>query len=166
MMLSSWLMNGTRPSAVGYHSAAWITKNNVIAMPIAMRTMCCFKRPPAGRLRRRLKWPRRKGVLRGTPPSSLQEEFHLHAGEFDDVVILERSRRRSDLLPVHRGPGRALNVGDEVALRPAGEHRVLHARLAEGGERLVELELLAGVAAGEQLDRPERLCRLRRRRSR
>src|SRR3954469_19916156 len=142
MMLSSWLMNGTRPSAVGYHSAAWITKNKVIAMPIAMRTMCCFKRPPAGGLRRRLEWPRRKGVLRGTPPSSLQEEFHLHSGELDDVVILERGRRRSDLLSVHRRARRALDVGDEVALRPAGQHGDLHARLAERGERLVELELL------------------------
>src|SRR3954462_12342467 len=116
MMLSSWLMNGTRPSAVGYHSAAWITKNRVIAMPIAMRTMCCFKRPPAGRLRRRSGWPRRKGVLRGTPPSSLQEEFHLHAGKLDHVVVLERGLLRSDLLAVHHGARRALDVRDEVAL--------------------------------------------------
>src|SRR3954470_3682999 len=138
MMLSSWLMNGTRPSAVGYHSAAWITKNKVIAMPIAMRTMCCFNGPPAGGLRRRSEWPRRKGVLRGTPPSSLQEEFHLHAGELDDVVILERGRRWADLLPVHRGPRRALDVRDEVALRPARQHCDLHAGLAKRGERLVQ----------------------------
>src|SRR3954468_14891706 len=127
----------------------------MIAMPIAMRTMCCFKRPPAGRLRRRSGWPRRKGVLRGTPPSSLQEEFHLHAGKLDHVVVLERGRRRSDLLAVHRGARRALDVRDEVALRPSRQYRHLHPWLAERGKRLVEFEFLAGVAAGEQLDRPK-----------
>src|SRR5882757_368274 len=112
-------MKGTRPSAVGYFSAACRTKSSVIAMPIAMRTICCFKRPPAGRLRRRGGWPRREGVLRGTPPSSLQEEFHLHAGELDHVVILERGGRRADLLAVHARARDALDVGDEVALGAA-----------------------------------------------
>src|SRR3954470_21129407 len=134
----------------------------MIAMPIAMRTMCFFTRPPAGRLRRRSGWPRRKGVLRGLPPSSLQKEFHLHAGELDHVVVLERSRRRSDLLAVQRRARRAFDVGNKVALRPARQHRDLNARLAERGERLIELELLAGVAAREELDRAQWLRRLRR----
>src|SRR6266850_1479564 len=122
-------------------------KNSVIARPMAMRTMCCFMLPPAdGRGRR--------GGSR--PGSAFEEEFHLHAGELDDVVVLERSRRRSDLLAVDRWAVRAFDVRDEVALRPAREHRYLHARLAEGGEGFVELELLAGVAARKQLDRAER----------
>src|SRR5580765_7617323 len=110
-MLSSWLMKGTRPPEIGYHSAACATKNSMIATPIAMRTMCCFRRPPAGGLRRRSGWPRRKGLREGTPPSSLQEEFHLHAGELDHVVILERRRRRADLLAVHGRARRAFHVG-------------------------------------------------------
>ena len=49
-------------------------------------------------------------------------------------------------------------MGDEVALRAARQHRDLHAGLAERGERLGELELLAGVGAREELDRAERLA--------
>src|SRR5262252_6164496 len=96
-----------------------MTKNSVIATPSAMRTMCCFMRPPAVDLRRRLGGPRRRELLRETPRSSLQEEFHLHAGELDHVVILERGRRRTDLLAVYRRARRAFDVGDEVALRAA-----------------------------------------------
>ena len=84
-------------------------------------------------------------------------------------MILQRVRRRADLLAVDLGTRRALDVGDEVALRPARQHRDLHAGLAERGERLGELELLAGVAARKQLDRAERLAaglRCRRRRGR
>src|SRR5262245_58849323 len=139
-MLSSWLMKPT-----GYCSAALTTNNSVIARPAAIRTMCCF---------------RGAAVLLG-----LQEEFHLDAGELDHVVILERVRRGADLLAVHLGPLVAFHVGDEVALRPARQHRDLDAGLAERGERLVELELLAGVAAGKQLDRAERLAAGLRRRS-
>src|SRR3989442_11208720 len=103
-------------------------KNSVIASPIAIRTRCCFR------------------------ASGLEEEFHLHACELDDVMVLERVRRRPDLLAVHVGAVRALDVSDEITLRAAGEDRHLHARLTERGERLGELELLAGVRAGEQLD--------------
>src|SRR5258708_6351125 len=109
-MLSSCATNGSLPSRVGYCSAAWITKNSMIATPIAMRTICCFKRPPAGRLRRGGGGPRGEGVLRGPPPSSLQEEFHLHAGELDHVVILQRGGRRADLLAVHARARDALAV--------------------------------------------------------
>src|SRR5918992_4988918 len=127
-MLSSCETKASRPSRVGYSFMACATNNSTIARPIAIRTRCCFR------------------------ASGLQEKFHLHAGELDDVVILERVRRRADLLPVHVGAGGALDMGDEVALRAAGEHRHLHARLAERGERLGELELLAGVGAREKLD--------------
>src|SRR5204863_9214028 len=80
--------------------------------------------------------------------SSLEEEFHLNAGQFDDVVVLERMRRRTDFLAVDGGTLRAFDVGDEVALGPPSQHRNLNAGLAERGERFGELELLAGVAAG------------------
>src|SRR3954463_6194206 len=110
-------------------------KKSVIAMPIAIRTMCCFK----GR-------------------SALEEKLHLHAGELDHVVILERRGSRTDLLAVHRGAIRPFHVSDEVSLRTAGQHCHLHPGLAERGERLGELELLAGVAAREELDGAERLA--------
>src|SRR6185503_11484428 len=129
-MLSSWRMK-----PIGYCQAALPTKNSVTARPTAIRTMCCF---------------RGASELLG-----LQEEFHLDAGQLDHVVVLERVRRRADLLSIHLGALVALDVGDEVALRAARQHCDLHPGLAERGERLAELELLAGVAAGEQLDGAE-----------
>src|SRR5580765_6712030 len=118
-------------------------KNSVIARPTAIRTMCCF---------------RGASELLG-----LQEKFHLDAGELDHVVILERVRGGADLLAVHLGTLVAFDMGDEVALRPPRQHRDLNTGLAERGERLGELELLAGIPTGEQLDRAERLAtRLRR----
>src|SRR5688500_8742284 len=119
-MLSSWLTKPSLPSSDGYQFAAWPMKNSVIARPIAILAICCFR-------------------------SGLQKKFHLHAGQFDHVVVLERVRRGADLLAVDRRPVGALDVRDEVALRPAREHRDLHAGLAERGERLGKLELLAGV---------------------
>src|SRR6202165_6150612 len=116
-------------------------KSSASGRPRAILTMCFFG------------WP---AVL----ALCLQEEFHLHAGTLDYIVILERVRGRADLLTVDRGPVGAFHVGDEVALRPAGQHCHPDPGLAERGERLGELELLAGVGAGEQLDRAERLRRL------
>src|SRR3954465_7895550 len=134
MKLSSWVTEGSRSSPARCFWTACATKNSTIARPIAIRARCCLR------------------------ASSLEEEFHLHAGELDDVMILERVRRRADLLPVHVGARRALDVGDEVALRPARKDRDLHARLAERSERLGELELLAGVGARQELDRAARLA--------
>src|SRR3970040_2240060 len=113
-------------------------KNRVMTSPRTMRTMFCFMRAPSGRRSR----------VRGAVPrrgSSLQEELHLDARQLDDVVILERMRRGADRLAVHHPRICALDVCDEVALRAARQHRHLHAGLAERGERLGELELLAGV---------------------
>src|SRR6185295_18507801 len=132
-MLSSW-----RTKPMGYCSAALAMKNSVIARPTAIRTVCCF---------------RGASELLG-----LQEEFHLDAGQLDHVVILERVRGGTDLLAVHLGTLVAFDMGDEVALRPARQHRHLYPGLAEGGQRLGQLELLAGVRAGEELDRAERLA--------
>src|SRR2546422_6302378 len=55
--------------------------------------------------------------------SRLQEEFHFHSGELDHVVILERVRRGADLLAIDGGPVGPFHMRDEVALRPAGQHR-------------------------------------------
>src|SRR6185436_561730 len=126
MMLSSWETKRSLPSAVGNQPAACATKKSVIARPSA------------------------------TLRSSLEEKLHLDARELDHVVILERMRRGADLLAVDGRAVGALDVGNEVAGRAPREHRDLHAGLAERGERLVELELLAGIAAGQQLDRAER----------
>src|SRR3954452_9368177 len=110
MKLSSCVMEGSRSSPARCFWRACATKNSTIARPIAIRARC--------RLR----------------ASSLEEEFHLDAGELDDVVVLEPMGRRADLLAVHVGPRRALDVGDEVALRPARQDRHLLPGLAERGE--------------------------------
>src|SRR5882762_7619793 len=137
MMLSSWVTKPMRSLR-----SASPTKNSVIARPRTILTTCCLRSALSG----------------------LQEEFHLDAGQFDDVVVLEGMGRGADFLAVDGGTLRAFDVGDEVALRPAGEHRDLHAGLAERSEGLGELELPAGVAAGQELDRAEGLPpRLRRR---
>src|SRR5215510_7651182 len=139
MMFSSWSMKPT-----WYHLAAWPMKNSVIARPIAILAMCCFRRAlPSG--------------------SGLDEEFHLHPGELDHVVVLERVGRSADLLAVDGRSAGALDMRDEVTLRTARQYGHLHAGLAERGEGLVQLELLAGVGAGEQLDGAHRLARLGRR---
>src|SRR5262245_66228748 len=140
MMLSSCATKASQPAPVRCFSIACTTKNSTIARPIAIRARCFLR------------------------ASGLQEEFHLHARELDHVVVLERVRRRADLLAVHVWARRALDVGDEVALRTAGEDCDLHAGLAERGERLGELELLACIGAGQELDRAERLPRGARRR--
>src|SRR5690606_38764706 len=59
-------------------------------------------------------------------PSGLEEKFHLHAGELDDIVVLEGVRGGADLMPVHRGAARAFDVSDEITLRPASKYRYLH----------------------------------------
>src|SRR5262252_2032586 len=100
-MLSSRARSGSLPSPVGYLCSACMTNSSTIARPIAIRARCCLR------------------------ASGLQEEFHLDARELDDVVVLEPVRRRADLLAVHVGTRRALDVRNEVALRPAREDRDL-----------------------------------------
>src|SRR5258706_4414169 len=135
MMLSSCSTKpiGERPMTTP--SRVLPMKSSVIARPIAILAMFCFR-----------------------TALGLEEEFHLHAGQLDHVVVLERVRRGADFLAVDGGTLVAFDVREEVALRPAREHRDLHAGLAERGERLGELELLAGVAAREELDGAERLA--------
>src|SRR3954470_2991625 len=130
MMLSSWVTKPMRSMR-----SASPTKNSTIARPSPILTRCCFR----------------------TALSGLQEEFHLDAGQFDDVVVLQRVRCRTDFLAVDGGALHAFDVGDEVALRAARQHRNLHAGLAERGERLGELELLAGISARKELDGAEGL---------
>src|SRR5258706_4918100 len=127
MMRSSCSMKPTR-----YWYTAWPAKNSVIDSPIRILARCCLT-------------------------SGLVEELHLDAGDLDQIVVLERVRRRTDGLAVHGRTLRALDVGDEVALRAARQHGDLHAGLAERGERFRELELLAGIPARWQLDGAKRL---------
>src|SRR4051812_29988409 len=115
--------------------SASLTKKSAIARPIPILTMCCFR----------------------TALSGLQKEFHLDASKLYDIVVFEGVWRGADLGAVDRRALVAFDVGDEVALRAARQHSDLDARFAERGERLGELELLARVPAGEQLDRAQRL---------
>ena len=62
-------------------------------------------------------------------------------------------RLRIQRLSVHHGKARAFHVGDEEALGPPRDDRDLDAGLAQGRERLGELELAPGVAAGKDLQR-------------
>src|SRR6185436_6029285 len=114
-----------------YRSVVCPRKKRQIASPSAIRTICCFTRPR---------------------PSALEEEFHLHAGQLDDVVVLQRVRRVADRLAIDRRLLRAFHMRDEVAVRAEREHRFLHVWLAERRQRLRELALLTGVRSREVLD--------------
>ena len=105
--------------------------------------------------------------------SALQEELHLDAGQFDDVVVVELDGpAASSVLPLTTGKFVALDMGDEVAVRPARDHRHLHAGLAQRGQGLGQFQLLAGIGAGRSGSasgsaagcRMPRQVRLRRRR--
>src|SRR5258706_3296063 len=103
-------------------------KNSVMASPARIRTRYGFTQSSGGPAR-----------PEDPTASALVEELHLDARDLDQVVVLERVRRGADRLAVDGGALRAFHVGDEIALRPAREHSHLHARLAQGGERLGEL---------------------------
>ena len=96
--------------------------------------MCCFSLPPPG-------WPLK------TRGSGLQEEFHLHPGKFDHVMVIQRVRLGVEGLAVYDRKACALYVGDEKALRPTRDDGHLDAGFAERRERLGEIELLARIAA-------------------
>src|SRR5690606_13330128 len=64
-----------------------------------------------------------------------------------------------DGLAIDERKAGALDMGDEVAVRPAGDHRDLAARLAERGQRLGELQLPPGIGTAEHLDDPQTTCR-------
>src|SRR5258706_5305439 len=122
-------------------------KNKVIAKPIRIRARCFFSQSCVGTA----------GPVPPARTSALEEKLHLDAGDFDQVMVLERMRRAADWLTVDRRALGALDVRNEVTLRTARQHRDLHAGLAERGQRLCELEFLAGIAARQQLDCAERL---------
>src|SRR5215218_7841657 len=101
-----------------------------MARPSAIRTRCC------------LNWCRRVGGE--SPRSDLDEEFHLHAGQLDQIVVLERMRSGADCIAVDRRMHGTLDVGNEVALRAPGQDGNLNARFPERSERLGQLELFPG----------------------
>src|SRR3954469_23299223 len=85
MMLSSWVRKPMRSSR-----SASTTKNNTIARPSPILTMCCFR-----------------------PVSGLQEKFHLDAGQLDHIVVLQGMGRGADFLTVDSRALGALDVSDE-----------------------------------------------------
>src|SRR5579859_3044235 len=83
------------------------------------------------------------------------EEPHLHAGELNDVVVVEPTRLRTDGDAIHLREVvvlAAVDVHDEVALGAPRDRRDLHAGAAERGERLGQFKLAAGKRAGEYLE--------------
>ena len=62
-------------------------------------------------------------------------------------------RLGGDRLAVDRRKLRAFDVRDEVAVRPAGDHRDLDVRFAQRRQGLGQEQLTAGVDTVEDLDR-------------
>ncbi len=94
--------------------------------------------------------------------SLAQEEAHLHAGELNDVVVLQLARLSADRHAVHEREAfglAALDVHDVVALGAPRDGGNLHARTAERRQRFDELELAAGERARQHLQLRERQCR-------
>ena len=70
----------------------------------------------------------------------LEEEFHLYAGDFYQIMIAQLKRLTTHCGAVDGGKMRSLDVGDEKSARPSRNHCNLHARLTNGGEILDEIE--------------------------
>src|SRR5579862_475154 len=87
------------------------------------------------------------------PRSRLVEELHLHAGDLDQVVIAELASLGPEGAAVQCRVGGALHVSDEVAVRSLGDDGDLHARLADRGEVLGQVERATRGCAREHLDR-------------
>ena len=77
----------------------------------------------------------------------LEEEFHLYAGNFDQIMIAKLQRLATHGSPIDGGEIRALDVGDEKPIRPPRDHRDLHARFADGGEILGQIKRASGRCA-------------------
>src|SRR5258708_5482707 len=85
--------------------------------------------------------------------SRLVEKLHLDARDLDQVVVAQRARLGAERGAVQGRVGRALYVGDEVAVGALGDDRHLQARLADRGEVLGEVQGAPGGGPGEHLDR-------------
>lgn len=81
--------------------------------------------------------------------SGLEEKLHLGPGNFDHIVVAQGMRLGIERLAVEDGENSAFDVGDEVAMRPAGDDGDLGARLAESGEGFLQHQFLTGIGAVE-----------------
>ena len=61
----------------------------------------------------------------------LQEEFHFHTSQFDDIVVVELMCLSIERFAVDDRKMRALNVRDEITVRPARNYCHLHARFSQ-----------------------------------
>ena len=61
-----------------------------------------------------------------------------------------------DRLAIERGIALTFDVGEEITMRATGNHGHLQTGLAQGGQRLLQLQQLAGIGAVEQLNRRHR----------
>ena len=77
----------------------------------------------------------------------LEEEFHLYAGDFDQIMVAQLQRLATHRGAVDGGKICALDVGDEKPARPSRDHRDLHAWFANGGEILGQIERASGRCA-------------------
>ena len=66
-------------------------------------------------------------------------------------MLVELQRLIGQRLAVHQWKMLALDIGDEKAMRAAGQHGHLQAGLAQGGEVFDQLQLLAGIGSGQYL---------------
>src|SRR5215831_3405813 len=96
------------------------------------------------------------GSSRSSGGGSGIAELHLHPGEFDDVVVAQRMRGRTEVVPVDRGKSFTFDVRDEIAGGPARDHRDLMAWPADRRQCFHQRELAPAVCAGEYLDRRNR----------
>ena len=88
------------------------------------------------------------------PPGSALEEPHLHARQLDHVVVDQAAGLGADRRAIDQrivvGPV-GLDVHDVEAVGAARDGGDLHARAAQRGQRLGQLQLAAGECAGQHL---------------
>src|SRR4030066_2446492 len=85
----------------------------------------------------------------------LEVEFHLDAGQFYHIVVVQLMRLIHQRLAVHQWKTCPFDMGDEETLRATGEYRHLQTRFTQCCEVLYQLELLAGIRPGQNLHRSD-----------
>src|SRR5882672_3038729 len=113
---------------------AWPAKTRTTTSPSAMRTRCFFKPSPLSCYvpeSRCCPSPPGAGFRAASGFSGFEEEFHLYAGQLDNVMVAQLMCLGIKRLAIYHREIGTFHVGNEVALRPLGNDRDLNTRLAE-----------------------------------
>ena len=85
-------------------------------------------------------------------PSGLQEKFHFDASNLYHIVIFKQMRLGIQRFTIDDRELSALNMSNEITVRPLGNNRDLQTGLTKGRQCFGQFKLFAGIATIEQLN--------------